>query len=75
MRYRKISKAAIQAVWLCALIAELPFVYAMSPGEILKASPGEFDCGTIEEGKPAVATASIENTGTVPAEITNVSTN
>jgi hypothetical protein len=75
MRYAKIAKTAIKAAWLCAFIAELPFVYAMSPGEILKATPIELDLGTIEEGKPAVATTSIENTGTVPVEITNVSTN
>jgi hypothetical protein len=75
MRYGKIAGAAIKAALICAFIAEFSYVCAISPGEVLKATPGELDLGTIEEGKPAVATASIENTGTVPVEITNVSTN
>ena len=75
MRYGKIAGAAIKAALLGAFIAELSFVCAMPPGEVLKATPGEFEFGTIEEGKAAVAATSIENTGTVPVEITNVSTN
>jgi hypothetical protein len=44
-------------------------------GQILKATPVQLDLGTINEGTPAKATATVINTGIVRVEIKNVRTN
>jgi len=53
----------------------LSFVFSFSGGEILKATPDQFDFGAIREGEPAAAATSIENIAKIPVEITNVRTN
>jgi hypothetical protein len=46
-----------------------------SGNEFLQAVPDVVYFGTVEEGVIATATVTIQNTGTVPVEITNVRTN
>ena len=46
-----------------------------SGNDLLKAVPDVVDFGTIEEGEFAASTVMVQNTGTVPLEITNVRTN
>ena len=75
--HRKNGKAAmaIKALtWTCVLIFGLALAYGTSTVEVLKATPEQVDFGTIPEGEPAVATASIENVSDSPVEITNVRT-
>ena len=43
--------------------------------QILKATPAQFDFGTINEGVPAKATAMVVNAGKTRVEIQNVRTN
>jgi len=52
----------------------LSFVQGAPPEEVLKATPGQVDFGTIDEGQPAIATVKIENVGSAPVEITGVRT-
>jgi hypothetical protein len=75
--HRKYGKAAMAAkgiTWAVVLVFGLALAYGNPDGEILKASPEQFDFGAIPEGEPAVATTSIENVGDSPVEITNVRT-
>ena len=58
----------------CILIFGSSLAYGGETGEVLKASPEQFDFGTIPEGDPAVTTAIIENISGSPIEITNVRT-
>jgi len=77
---RKTTMAIKGVTRTCALIVGLFLAYGISPafgsaaGEVLKATPEQFDFGAIPEGEPAVATASIENVGNSPVEIINVRT-
>jgi len=45
-----------------------------SKSEFLKAVPDLVDFGVVEEGEPAAAAVTIQNTGTTTVEITNVRT-
>lgn len=74
MKYEKATLAIKGIAWTCVLIFGLSFAYGASEGDVLKATPESFDFGAVPEGDPAVATASIENVGDVPVEITNVRT-
>jgi membrane protein YqaA with SNARE-associated domain len=69
MRYSKAMTLLIRAAAIFLLFAN-----GFSTGEVLKVAPDKFDFGAIEEGKAAVVTATIENTGSVRVEITNVRT-
>ena len=73
MDCRKIYMAAI--IVACGFLVGLPVLYGVSAEEGLKATPEQFDFGTISEGTPAVAATSIQNIGKTPVEITNVRTN
>ena len=46
----------------------------MSMGEVLKATPDQFNFGSVKEGDPVEIVVEIENTGSAPVEITNVQT-
>ena len=73
----KRGKAALTAgciAGVCMLIIGLSLAYGNPAGEILKATPEQFDFGSVAEGKPAVITTSIQNIGKIPVEITNVRT-
>lgn len=72
--FEKNSMRGWVAICVCALAMGTVSVYGFSEETILKPTPESFDFGTIPEGPPAVAVASIENTSGVPVEITNVTT-
>lgn len=74
MKYKKTTMAARSAIWVCALIVGLSFAYSDASGASLKATPEQFDFGTVAEGTPAEVTAIVQNTGDTPVEITNVRT-
>ncbi|NLT65744.1 MAG: DUF1573 domain-containing protein [Acidobacteria bacterium] len=72
-RNRFVQAATLTAVCLFALAVSL--AHSQSQEQVLKATPVEFDFGTVAEGKPAVATTTIENIGSEPVEITSLRTN
>jgi hypothetical protein len=67
-----VAAGCIAGAWM--LIVGLTLAYGNPAGEILKATPEQFDFGTVAEGKPAVVTTSVQNIGSTPVEITNVRT-
>ena len=69
MQFRKTVVFMTSAVLLCVSLN------GFSENEFLKAVPDVIDFGTVEEGSPAAATVTVQNTGTTPIEITNVRTN
>ena len=75
IKFAKSTTAKRCFVYVCVLIAVLSLTLGISMGEVLNATPGEFDFGAIAEGEPAVAVTSVENIGNTPVEITNVRTN
>jgi hypothetical protein len=68
-------KAAFCVSSIIVLFAALSGVHGEETGKILKITPEQFDFGTVDEGKAAVATATVENIGGTKIEITNVRTN
>lgn len=64
----------IRAFWICVVVATLFLAQGVSMGEVLKATPDQFDFGTLKEGATAVVTVEVENIGDAPVEITNVRT-
>jgi hypothetical protein len=74
MGYEKGKTAARGALLVGAVIAVLLVVHGVSMGAVLKATPDHYEFGTLDEGTPAAVTVEIENTGSVPVEITNVRT-
>ncbi len=74
MKHSKTTMAIKGIAWAGILIFGCVLAYADSTGEVLKASPEQYDFGTIPEGDPAVTTAIIENVSGNPVEITNVRT-
>ncbi len=74
MKCKKVMASAIVVFWLGALMIGPSFAFEDSAGVPLKATPERFDAGKVAEGKTVEATASIQNTGSAPVEITNVRT-
>ena len=74
MKYAKTTMAVRSALWICALIVGLAFAQGNANSASLKATPEEFDFGTVAEGTPAEVTVAIQNVGNTPVEITNVRT-
>jgi hypothetical protein len=56
------------------ILMGMPFAHGFAAGEGLKVTPGQFDFGTVDEGKAAVVTVTVENAGSTRIEITNVRT-
>jgi hypothetical protein len=75
MKHRRRSISAICTLNAIILFGGLCFVYAEEALKTLRITPEQFDFGTIEEGKAAIATAVVHNIGTTRIEITNVRTN
>ena len=69
MKFRKIVVVMTFAVLLCVSIN------GFSENKFLKAVPDVVDFGTVEEGSPASTTVTVQNTGTMTVEISNVRTN
>jgi hypothetical protein len=71
----KSGKAIGAAVlWMLALMIGPSFAYDSSAGEFLKATPEQFNAGTVSEGKKVEVTSIIQNVGKTQVEITNVRT-
>jgi len=69
MQFRINIALSAFAIFLCVSLN------GFSENEFLRASVDVIDFGAIEEGEPAAATVTIQNTGTTPVEITNIRTN
>jgi hypothetical protein len=69
MRTAFVTAAAILSMWVPLargnLSAEGPLII----------TPGQFDAGTVDEGRVITATATIENKGNAIVQITNIRTN
>jgi hypothetical protein len=75
MKYGKAIVAAGSVLWIVMLMAGLSPASDDATGKYLKATPGQFDAGTVAEGKKVEVTAIIQNVGNTKVEITNVKTN
>jgi hypothetical protein len=74
MKFGKATVATAIVLWIGTLVIGLSLAYGDSAGEILKATPEQFDAGTVAEGKTIEVTTSIQNIGSTMVEITNVMT-
>ena len=77
MSFMKGGKAMVATgsiLWIATLMIGLSLASDDSRGEFLKATPGQFDAGTVAEGKKVEVTSTIQNTGNTQVEITNVRT-
>ncbi len=77
MSFMKCGKALVAAggiLWIAALTTGLSLASDDSAGEYLKATPDQFDAGTVAEGKKVEVTSIIQNVGKTQVEITNVRT-
>jgi hypothetical protein len=60
-------------LWIATMIG-LSFALDDSAESVLKATPGQFDAGTVPEGKKVEVTTILQNIGRTQVEITNVRT-
>ena len=77
MSFMKRGKAIVTAgsiLWMATLMLGLSIASDDSTGEVLKATPGQVDAGTVAEGKKVEVTVTIQNVGNKQVEITNVRT-
>jgi hypothetical protein len=74
MKFKSNARTAIHLAWICLFFFGLPLTYGIDNDEVLKATPAQFDFGTIDEGVPAAVTTIIQNVGKTRVEITNVRT-
>ena len=77
MGFMKCGKAIVAAgsvLWIVTLMIGLSLASDDSAGEFLKATPEQFDAGTVAEGKKVEVTSIIQNVGKTQVEITNVRT-
>jgi len=74
MKSGKATVAGSSLFGLAVLLIALSLAHGSESGELLKATPDRFDAGTVAEGKTVEVTASVQNIGSVPVEITNVRT-
>jgi len=73
----KCGKAIVTAssiLWIATFMIGLSLASDDSTGEVLKATPAQFDAGTVAEGKKVEVTTTIQNVGKTEVEITNVRT-
>lgn len=74
MKFKITTVAARGFLCICAFVAGLAFAYGDASEAALKATPDQYDFGTITEEQNAVITAVIQNIGKTPVEIVNVRT-
>jgi uncharacterized membrane protein len=74
MNCRKAAVSVIAAAGVIIIFAGFLLVYAGGTQQVLKITPEEYDFGTINEGDPAIVTATVQNVGSASVEITNVRT-
>jgi hypothetical protein len=71
---RKAMVLAGTALWIATLMIGLSLASDDSTGEVLKATPEQFDAGNVAEGKKVEVTTILQNMGKTQVEITNVRT-
>jgi len=64
----------LNIIALCVLMISLAPSFAAAAGKLV-IEPLEFDCGVVDEGKPAVMQVAIQNVGDSAVLILNVQTN
>jgi hypothetical protein len=74
MKCRKAMLAAGSILWIATFMTGLSLASDESAGEVLKATPDQFDAGMVAEGKKVEVTSIIQNVGKTQVEITNVRT-
>ena len=74
MKFAKASATTCGILWMLAISIGLSLAGDNSTGAILKSTPDQLDAGKVAEGKVVEATATIQNLGNSPVEITNVRT-
>jgi hypothetical protein len=74
MKGGKAMVATGSILWIAALMIGQSLASDDSHGEFLKATPEQFDAGTVAEGKKIEVTTTIQNIGNTQVEITNVRT-
>lgn len=74
MKAGKAMLASGSILWIATLMIGLSLASDDSAGEVLKATPDQFDAGTVAEGKKVEVTSIIQNVGKAQVEITNVRT-
>jgi hypothetical protein len=74
MKGGKAMAAAGSVLWIAAFMAGLSLASDNSIPKSLKATPEQFDAGTVAEGKKVEVTAILQNVGKKRVEITNVRT-
>ena len=74
MKCRKTMLAAGSILWMATAMIGLSLASDDSAGVVLKATPDQFDAGTVAEGKKVEITSIIQNVGKTQVEITNVRT-
>jgi hypothetical protein len=77
MSFMKSVKARMAAggiLWIAVFLIGVSFASDDSAGELLIATPAQFDAGTVLEGKKIEATTIIQNVGNAQVEITSVQT-
>ena len=71
---KKVMVLAGTTLWIATLMIGLSLASDDSTGEVLKATPEQFDFGAVAEGKKAEVTTILQNVGKTQIEITNVRT-
>ena len=74
MKCRKAMLAAGSILWIATVMIGLSLASDDSAGEVLKATPDQFDAGTVPEGKKVEVAATIQNLGSTQVQITSVKT-
>lgn len=74
MKCGKAIVAAGSILSIATLVIGLSLASEEPTGGVLKATPDQFDAGTVAEGKNVEVTATIQNVSTTQVEITNVRT-
>ena len=71
---KKVMMLAAATLWVTTLMIGLSLASDDSAGAVLKATPEQFDAGTVAEGKKVEITTIVQNLGKTQVEITNVRT-
>ncbi len=74
MKCGNVMLASGSILWIATLMIGLSIAADDETGEFIKATPGQFDAGTVAEGKKVEVTTIIQNVGKTQVEITNVRT-
>jgi hypothetical protein len=74
MKGGKAMVAAASVLWIATFMVGVSVASDESTGKSLRATPAQFDAGTVAEGKNVEVTTIVQNVGSTKIEITNVRT-